>query len=1236
MATAPGSTEPLAVASWEAADPAGEPSKSDRYLARRLAAAGADVKGVAVATFLLAAGLGVVAWLASGVVVEHWLVPGGLPAAARWAWLATGVAGLALAAARWLLPLVRYRVNLVYAARAIEQEHPDLHNDLVNAVLVKSQRDKQPPLVVRSLERRAAKRLSTVTAEGVIDRTPAFRLAVALAALVAAACLYEIFAPKSLLVSAARLLAPWSTLAAPSRVTIDPPRLAWRLPAATAGADGERMDHELASIEGTATLVRGRQLVVACDIRGLRSGEPATLTVTPVREDGTVDPAAVPWQVPLVGAGGSGRHMAVLPDATRGLQHSVDLLVGAGDAPERRLRVVVVDTPSLLVSEVRYDYPAYTRLEPETVAWQGDVRAVEGTRVTIVAQGNRPLKAAWIDKGCDGSKDIQLRVGTPDKTRATGSFTLRHEPARESSGSGSYRLVFEPASGAAPAREETVVERLEHRIEVVPDLAPEVSIEDPREQVLLVPPDAPVAVGVRALDPDFGLARVGVEMRLAGGGAQTETVLFQGDRSGVFAGGTEIVPARLGAGPGSVIEYRAIAVDSKPEPANVAHSPWQVLRVEAGAVPREPRPRPDDSARDGQQEPAADGKSQRGDAGAEGRADDARRDRERQDQPKRSAAQDPQAAGEEEASEPAAGAQSGGQGAGEGEGRGEQAGASQAGGEQQRGSQQGSDQQGSDQQGSDQQGSDQQGSERDGSKQQAGNQQGGAPDGGRQRAGDQPGGAQQDGARQEAGEQQGGAQQRAREQGDHEQSDQRSGQREPQAQQGDGSRQPADGQQQGGGRDQAEQSGQGGQRQAGDRQGGDQQSGDRQQGAGETGTRREAVSADGTNDGEAVERILEQRRRDGQAPPAGEREPRAGEEQNSSQCNPAEGKPCSKEGCSSCNGGGKRGGAGAGSQSSGAGSASGGEKPDAERSGQQGSQESDNPGSEQGGEQGGGQGGEQAGGQEGGQPGPQGGGPSGDRSGAGREGPQGREAAERQGQGGKPAGGQPGAGDQPAAGPPEAAAGAAADSKPAEPGQAAGANGGREDAAAQAGSDGTPAAGSAAGSSQAPAAMPAAGASGAKPAASGGPVGAGGHAGGDGGRAGAGDDGPPHAGELEWTEQDRAHARNAADLAIEHLRDSLAAGRRDVLDALGWTPEQARAFLERWQSLRRLAGSSDVRERGEFDRALRSLGLRPSGVTSSREVPADAPGGQAEGRRSRPPASYREQFKAYLQGTDGE
>jgi len=127
---------------------------------------------------------------------------------------------------------------------------------------------------------------------------------------------------------------------------------------------------------------------------------------------------------------------------------------------------------------------------------------------------------------------------------------------------------------------------------------------------------------------------------------------------------------------------------------------------------------------------------------------------------------------------------------------------------------------------------------------------------------------------------------------------------------------------------------------------------------------------------------------------------------------------------------------------------------------------------------------------------------------------------------------------------------------------------------------------------------------------------------------------------MEWTDQDLAHARNAADLALEHLRDAVNGGRREVLDALGWTPEQARAFLERWEAMRRQADTGDATAKGRFERTLQSLGLRPDGVRSSRDVPADAKGGQAEGRRSRPPADYRDQFRAFLQGTsvgtDGE
>jgi hypothetical protein len=122
-------------------------------------AAAADFKGVALTTFLLAVGVGAMLWLAAGIVAEHWLVRGGLPAWARWSWLAVGLTLLAAAAVRGGLPLVRYRVNLVYAARVLEQEHPDLHNDVVNAVLARAHADETTPLVVKSLRRRAAKQL---------------------------------------------------------------------------------------------------------------------------------------------------------------------------------------------------------------------------------------------------------------------------------------------------------------------------------------------------------------------------------------------------------------------------------------------------------------------------------------------------------------------------------------------------------------------------------------------------------------------------------------------------------------------------------------------------------------------------------------------------------------------------------------------------------------------------------------------------------------------------------------------------------------------------------------------------------------------------------------------------------------------------------------------------------------------------------------------------------------------
>lgn len=1143
MSTASTSSESLAVGSWAA--PGAEGSKSDRYLARRLAAAAADYKSVAALTFLLAASVGGMLWLLLGIVLEHWVVPGGLPGWFRWSWL--GVAAVALAAAmvRWVVPLVRYRVNLVYAARAIEADHPDLHNDLVNAVLVKAHADVNAHAVVRALERRAAKRLSAVPAEGVVDRGLALTLAVALAGLVAAACIYELAAPKSLLVSAARLIAPWAAVAPPARVRIEPPQLAWRHPGAAADAGGQ--SHPLHAIGGTVTVVRGRQLVLTSRVRGLDRDERAEVLVSRVRDNGVLDAATAAWRVPMM-PDGEGRQVAALPDATRGLDHGLEFVITAGDATSDRLRVAVVDTPALLVREVKYDYPDYTRRPSETLAWQGDLRGVEGTRVTIVAEGNRPLDAAWIDLGCDGKKDVPLRISQHDLARATGSFSLRLNADRTGPAATSYRLGFVPRGSGASDREDAVLEKLEHRIEVTADLTPEVAIEEPRQRALRVPPGAAVTVRVRAVDPDFAVTRVAIETRLKGGESQPEIQVFRGEKSGVLKIDTAVVPAEQGAGPGSVLEYRAVAVDNRPEAPNVARTEWRSLEIDPDA-PSPPAPRPDPSQQPRENQPQQnDGKQDNGKQEQPQKPNE-QPNGQRPDQQSGGGQKDGQQGGHQEGQQPGQqGAQGGQQAAPQEKGnqeKGNQAAPQGAGGDRKQ-SEKPQGQNGKGEQGKGEQGKAEQGNSK---------------------TGNEPGKAEQKG---EQGKGVGGGEKQ-----------------QPAAQP--------------------------------------------QAGGGEPGQQQEknTVAHDGTNDGEALERLLDHRRQERgeqqdrgqqtrpgqqqreqqgqqsgqnasqqgekqQQPPAGESNKEGGQpdQHEHADCRNADGKPCGKQGCASCKGGA---GQGQGSASGKSGAAEGGAagQKQAGDQGDAGNEAADGKAGQAAGEKAGqGKGsaatpasdgnnvdGKEASAKQ----------AAGDGKGSGKSAqqPPGNQQAENQGQGG----GQQGK---------QAQNGKATGQKEGGPGQPGDAG------AAQAGGKQMP---------------------------PGNAVGAGGKSGGD---QGARPDSPDAAAppkKMEWTDQDLAHARNAADLALEHLRDAVNGEKREVLDALGWTPEQARAFLDRWEAMRRQADTGDATAKGRFERTLQSLGLRPDGVRSSRDVPADAKGGQAEGRRSRPPADYRDQFRAFLQGT---
>lgn len=1223
MATATRSTsDPLAVPAWEAGESA---SKSERYVGRRLAEATAEVKGIALTTFFLATAVAAVSWLLLGVLAEHWLVPGGLPRWARWAWMLAAIAAAVAAFIRWVLPLIRYRVNLVYAARAIEREHPELHNDVVNAVLAQARPDDATPLVLRSLRRRAAAQLKRVGHDGVVDYALPLRLAAVLAGLVMAAVVYELVAPKSLLLSTVRLVAPWAGIAAPARTRIDPLRLSWRQP----GQPGQGRPQDVSVAQGEARLVRGRQLVVSTAIRNLRQGERPLAIVTPRRGMGT----AASWRVPLA-AIKDGGFEAVLPDAARGLDESIDLVVAAGDAQTEPIRVNVVDAPTITLSEVTYRYPKYTGLEDRKVEWPGDLSAVEGTDVTLVAQTNQPVDRAWVDFGGDGKGDIELAPGQRDLARVRGSFTLRLNAERSGAEHATFRLMFKPeAAEAGSAREREVHDPLEYHVDVTPDLAPEASIVLPEQKVMRVPPDAAVTVRIRAVDPDFGLASVAVETRLKNGpavpGPNLMTAMGSNERRQRFQGEAMLLPARLGAKAGAVLEYRAVATDTRPKEPNVTATAWQSLVIDETAAPQEVPPPLSGEAGGADEGSAGEGET-KGDGGqGRGERSPDANDPEVSDDPGESGADGrdaPEDTDRPPLQAPPRQESNGGEKRPSGD-TGEQD------RQQQKSRQQ--DPKPARDEGAPEQGEDQ------------GAADGGKPqDGSKGKSGDQAGQRQQDGSSDGAGGQpqgQGGAGQAGDQEGQGREGADGKTPQQPGA--GGRERKPGNARQGGDAKDAAQGVGKG------DRQGGEKSAKERGQG-----DSRERLASDGTADGEAMERILEHRRREepdgtagrdtgkqsgrsepdknpqadakqpgGQAaaePKSDPDRPGAQDQAKSAPDDPADnrppcaspdGTPCGKPGCESCSSG-----AGGGSQGGGASAGSG---ESVAKDGQPGA-----GGGEQDGTEGGG-------------------GKTGSKAGSGGGAGQGREIAgpgepgESGGmkaageQAGAAGGRQPGAGDSQSPAPKGTPSDH--DGKPNAPGldqagtSAADGPGGAGNDAQGAGSQGAEAGGEhiadeAGDANSNPGTDPA------KSEGGGGAVG-----GGQRQQANAGT-GERQDRDAEWTAQDLSHARNAADLALEHLRRSVDAGDRTVLDELGWTPEQAREFLARWQRMREAAGGSDRRPKREFDEAVKSLGLRPAGVRRLGDPPADGKGGGAEGRRSRPPSDYREQFRAFLQGASVE
>ena len=371
------------------------PSPFERQIDERIQQTRRQVQGVDLTVGLLLFSAVVGGVLCVGALLDHWVFDGGLDFVGRLLLWFAMLASTAYIVVTKIWPAVSYRIHPLYAADTLERNRPTLKNGLINLILLRNRRQEIGPVIYHAMERSAASELAQLRAEGIVDRHGVLVLSYIFAGIVIFASLYFVFSPKSLAVSATRVLWPWSRLHAPTRVTIEDIR------------------------PGDIEAYHDDSLDVSAEVKGLQEGEQVLLHYS------TTDGQVVDQTVPMSQPKGEYRRSAKLPPGNLGLQQDLKYFLTAGDYRSDVFHVDVRIPPTITVDKIEYRYPSYTGLPTRTVQREGDIRAIEGTEIILTAQANMPIARAEI--AFEGSAKRVLPM-TAHEREALGRFTLRLDP----------------------------------------------------------------------------------------------------------------------------------------------------------------------------------------------------------------------------------------------------------------------------------------------------------------------------------------------------------------------------------------------------------------------------------------------------------------------------------------------------------------------------------------------------------------------------------------------------------------------------------------------------------------------------------------------------------------------------------------------------------------------------------------------------------------------------------------
>ena len=171
------------------------------------------------------------------------------------------------------------------------------------------------------------------------------------------------------------------------------------------------------------------------------------------------------------------------------------------DREPQTYRMSLIDPKPLFLNyDVTYDYPKYLRYKPMSVnVRQPHLEAMRGTKVTLVAHANRPVKSAQIQFPghdqpiagiVDDKKPMEVKFAPPAMMEV-----------------GSYRITFAPKTSESESAPEVF------NVRVLSDEPPKVEIKEPEPLEIKRPANGILEVVGEATD-DIGIAEMTLRMKV--------------------------------------------------------------------------------------------------------------------------------------------------------------------------------------------------------------------------------------------------------------------------------------------------------------------------------------------------------------------------------------------------------------------------------------------------------------------------------------------------------------------------------------------------------------------------------------------------------------------------------------------------------------------------------------------------------------------------------------------------